>query len=169
MTIAKRARRTRLVTIVVLTLVVAACNRNQSQQATNTAPPAASAEPAPVAQPPAAPEAPPIPPGTETAVNSVDSVSLNRPADDPEVIVIHVSGMTMSMGWTDPKLAQVTEEGSDPSVAVFRFVATSPQSPDAGRVAQPVEAELRVASLPPEVKTIRVIAASNEVTAPIAQ
>ncbi|HYM17330.1 MAG TPA: hypothetical protein VEU06_02100 [Micropepsaceae bacterium] len=162
-------RRAGLATFVMLTLVLAACNRNQSQQATNSAPPPAPAEPAPVAQPPAAPEPPSIPPGTETAVNSVDSVSLNRPADAPEAIIIHVSGMTSSMGWTDPKLAQVTEEGSDPSIAVFRFVATSPQNPDAGRVAQPVEAELRVASLPPEVKTIRIVSASNEVTAPIAQ
>jgi hypothetical protein len=163
------ARISRLLTVAVLALVLAACNRNQSQQATDTAPAPASAVPAPAAQPPAPPEPAPIPPGTEAAVNSVDSVALSRPADAPDTIIIHVSGMTASMGWTDPKLSLVTEEGSDPTIAIFRFMATSPQNADAGHAAQAIEAELRVASLPPEVKTIRIVSASNEVTAPIAQ
>jgi len=163
------ARVFRILPLAVLMLVLAACNRNQSQQATNTAAPAAPAANAPAVPPPAPPEPAPIPPGTEVAVNSVDSVALSRPQDTPEAIIIHVSGMTSSMGWTEPKLSPVTEEGSDPSVAIFRFVATSPPSADAGHVSQPIEAELRVAALPPEVKTIRIVSASNEVTAPIAQ
>jgi hypothetical protein len=163
------ARISRLLTVAVLALVLAACNRNQSQQATDTNPAPAPVAPAPAVQPPAPAEPAPIPPGTETTVNSVDSVALSRPADAPDAIIIHVSGMTSSMGWTDPKLSPVTEEGSDPTIAIFRFVATSPRSADTGHAAQPIETELRVASLPPEVTTIRIVSASNEVTAPIAQ
>jgi len=163
------ARISRLAVFTALALALAGCNRNQSQQASNTAPAPVQEAPAAEAQPPAPPAPAPIPPGTEAPVSSVDSVALSRPAEAPEAIVIHVSGMTSTMGWTDPKLAPVTEEGGDPSVAIYRFVATSPQSPDAGRVSQRIEAEIRVAALPPEVKTIRIVSASNEVTAPIAQ
>ena len=40
---------------------------------------------------------------------------------------------------------------------------------DAGAATQPIETELRVEGLPPEVKTIRIVSASNEVSAPVAQ
>jgi hypothetical protein len=41
--------------------------------------------------------------------------------------------------------------------------------PDANRTAQPIEAEIRVDSLSPDVKTIRIVSGTNEVSAPIAQ
>jgi hypothetical protein len=41
--------------------------------------------------------------------------------------------------------------------------------PDASGPSQPIEAEIRVDSLAPDNKTIRIVSSTNEVSAPIAQ
>ena len=149
-----------------LALALADCNRNTSQsQSQNEAPATAVAS----APPPAPAPPPPIPPGTELPLNSINRVMLSRPADAPGALVVHVSGTAATAGWTEPKLTLVPEAGPDPSVMSYEFVATSPQAPDERRVAQPVETELRIEALAPEVKTIRVVSATNEVSAPVAQ
>lgn len=84
-------------------------------------------------------------------------------------IIIHVSGTAVSAGWTDAKLAEEPDGGADNSVKTYKFVATSPEMPDANRTAQPVEAEIRVDSLGADIKTIRIVSSTNEVSAPIAQ
>jgi hypothetical protein len=94
---------------------------------------------------------------------------LSRPQDEPMAIIIHVSGTAVSAGWTDAKLAEETDGGADNTVKTYKFVATSPPMSDANRTAQPIEAEIRVDSLSPDVKTIRIVSGTNEVSAPIAQ
>ena len=157
--------------VAVLALALAGCDQNTTE---TTAPEAA---PAPVAQtepatPPAA-EAPapaPIPPSTELQVNSVDSVMLSRPEDAPGTMVIRVLGTAPSRGWSLPKLQPVTDSGTDASIVSYQFVATSPEvSDDANAVAEQLETELRVDSLAPEVMTIRIVSATNEISAPVAQ
>jgi len=157
-----------LIAAVAVTLLLFGCNRNASE--TQTAQPAAAptAEVAPASPPPpAAP--PPIPPETELPVNSVDSVMLSRPPDAPESMIIRVLGTAVSAGWTEPKLEPMADSGGDTSIKSFQFVATSPQSSDAANASQPIETELRVDSLPTDVKTIRIVSATNEVSAPVAQ
>jgi hypothetical protein len=144
-------------------IVLAGCNRNPAQ------PPATPAAPAAPVPPPLPPAPPPIPPATELPVNSVDSVMLSRPQDEPMAIVIHVAGTALSPGWTDAKLAEEPDAGGDNTVKTYKFVATSPPMPDASRSSQPIEAEIRVEALSPDVKTIRVVSGTNEVSAPIAQ
>ena len=151
--------------IAALAVLLAGCNRDQSQN---------QAEPAlPVAQaPPPAPQPPPpvpIPPATELPLNTVDSVMLSRPLDEPMAVVIHVSGTALSPGWTDVKLTEEPNNDGDASVKTYKFVATSPEMPDENRNVEPIEAEIRVDSFPPEVTTIRIVSATNEVSAPIAQ
>ncbi len=84
-------------------------------------------------------------------------------------IIIRVSGTALSPGWTDAKLAEAPDVGGDNTIRTYNFVATSPPMPEANRSAQPIEAEIRVDSLPADVKTIRIVSGTNEVSAPIAQ
>jgi len=153
--------------VVALTLLLVACNRNAPESQTQEAPPATTAETA--APPPAPAGPPPIPPSTELPITSVDSVMLSRPQDAPESMIIRVLGTASSAGWTEPKLEPMADTSGDTSIKSYQFVATSPESADAGAATQSIETELRVEGLPPEVKTIRIVSASNEVSAPVAQ
>ena len=94
---------------------------------------------------------------------------LNRPPDAPAALIIDVTGTTASPGWSNPHLAEDTGAGNDPSVKSYKFVATSPGSAAPNGTPQMVDTELRVDSLPPEVKSIRVISASNEISAPVTE
>ena len=94
---------------------------------------------------------------------------LNRPQDSAQAIVIHVSGTALSTGWTGAKLVEDPDSGGDASIKTYKLVATSPEMPDENRTAVPMEAEIRVESLLPEVTTIRIVSATNEISAPIAQ
>jgi glucose/arabinose dehydrogenase len=145
-------------------IALAGCNRNPAQTPAPAQVPAVAMPAAP--QPPAPP---PIPPATELPVNSVDSVMLSRPQDEPMAIIIRVSGTALSPGWTDAKLAEAPDVGGDNTIKTYKFVATSPPMPEANRNAQPIEAEIRVDSLPADIKTIRIVSGTNEVSAPIAQ
>ena len=103
-------------------------------------------------------------------MNTVDSVMLSRPADAPSAMIIRVLGTTASAGWSLPKLEPMAEDNSDASIVSYQLLATSPEAADDGNTApEQIVTELRVEALPPEVTTIRVVAATNEVSAPVAQ
>jgi hypothetical protein len=103
-------------------------------------------------------------------VNSVDSVMLSRPEDSPSAMIIRVLGTAASGGWSLPKLQPVTDAGTDASIVSYQFVATSPEaSDDSNTAAERLETELRVDSLAPDVMTIRIVSATNEISAPVAQ
>jgi hypothetical protein len=110
-----------------------------------------------------------IPASTEVELNSIDSVMLSRPADAPMALVIQVSGSAVSSGWTDAKLTEDLDKTDDAGIKTYKLVATSPAMPDENRTPQTMDVELRVETLPPEVKTIRIVSATNEISAPIAQ
>lgn len=154
-----------LISALVIAAFLSACNRNSPPAQPQ---PAAVGPPAPVT-PPTAPQPPQIPPGTEVPLASLNSVMLNRPQDAPESLIIDVSGAAPSAGWTNPRLVEDTDTNSDPSVKTYKFVATSPQGEEQDHTQQTVEAELRVDSLPAEVKSIRVTSASNEISAPVTE
>ena len=84
-------------------------------------------------------------------------------------IIIHVSGSALSPGWTDVKLVEDAENTADAGVKTYRLVATSPAMPDENRTPEVLETEVRIDSLPPDVMTIRIVSATNEISAPIAQ
>ena len=157
--------------VFVLALALSGCNQNTAETETTEAPPAPVASVEPPAPPPPAVETPaPIPPLTEVQANSVDSVMLSRPQDAPNAMIIRVLGTTLSGGWTLPKLEPMADASTDASIVSFQLVATSPEaSDDANTAAEQIEAELRVDSLPAEVTTIRIVSATNEVSAPVAQ
>jgi hypothetical protein len=95
---------------------------------------------------------------------------LSRPQDAPGAMIIRVLGTAASNGWSLPKLEPMVEEGSDASIVSYKFVATSPEaSDDLNTAAEQIETELRVDALPPEVTTIRIVSATNDISAPVAQ
>jgi hypothetical protein len=64
----------------------------------------------------------------------------------------------------------MADGSSDASIISYQLVATSPEAvDDANTAPEQIVTELRVDSLPAEVTTIRVVAATNEVSAPVAQ
>ena len=159
--------RIRLLPVLVAFTVVSGCNPNSSPAQPQPAPAAAPAPAAPAPAP--APQPPAIAPGTEVPVSSVDSVMLNRAPDSPEALIIDVTGTIPSGGWTNPHLVEDTSDTADPSVKVYKFVATSPDQTSADQMPQMVDAELRIDSLPAEVKTVRVVAAGNQISAPVTE
>lgn len=94
---------------------------------------------------------------------------LNRAPDSPSALIIDVTGTIPSAGWTNPRLAEDTAETADPSVRVYKFVATSPDHAPAEQMPQMVDVELRVDSLPTEVKSVRVDSSSNQISAPVTE
>lgn len=164
--------RSKVVAIAALTLLLAGCEQEQRTAQTDVqapAPPATANVVQPAASPPPAAPAP-IPLATELPVNTIDSVMLSRPQDAPSAMIIRVLGTAASGGWTLPKLEPMADNGSDAPIMSYQFVATSPEaSDDTNTAAEQVVAELRVDSLPPDVTTIRIVSATNEVSAPVAQ
>jgi len=160
--------RSRLAGVFVLALAIAGCNQNTAETQTPDAAPAPVATAEPPAPPPVVPA--PIPPSTEAQVNSVDSVMLSRPTDAPNAMIIRVLGTAASTGWSLPKLEPMADGSSDASIVSYQFVATSPEAVDDSNTApEQIVTELRVDALPPEVTTIRIVSATNEVSAPVAQ
>ena len=152
-------------------LLLAGCGQEQEAvqtEAQEPAPPTVAIV-EPVAPPPPAAPAP-IPLATELPVNTVDSVMLSRPDNASSAMIIRVLGTAASGGWHLPKLELLEDNGSNASVMSYQFVAMSPEaSDDANTASEQIEAELRVESVPPDVTTIRIVAATNEVAAPVAQ
>lgn len=155
--------RARSLAFAALALVLYGCNREQSAAPPAESPPTVAIQPSP-----APPAIAAIPPATELPLNSVDSVMLSRPQDEPMAIIIRVSGTAVSPGWTEARLTE-DADGEGGTIKSYKFVAVSPEMPDNNRTAQPVEAELRVEALPVEVTTIRIVSATNELSVPIAQ
>jgi len=160
----------RLLLAAALALVVSGCNREpggSASQSDSQAPTAAPAAETAAAPAPSSP--PPIPPSTELQIDKVQSVMVSRPADAPSSVLIRASGSVVSAGWTDAKLAPVEAPNADARIRVFSFVATSPEMPGETRTPQEVETELRVDDVPSDVRTIRVVSATNAISAPIVQ
>ena len=146
-------------------LTVASCNRSAETPAPA---PEQAATPAEAPAAPQLPSTPPIPAATELPLNTVDSVMLTRPQDTPTAVIIRVSGSAISPGWTGVKLVE-DAQNTAAGVASYKLVATSPAMPDANRTPEVLETELRIDALPATVTTIRIVAATNEISAPVAQ
>jgi hypothetical protein len=159
--------------VLALLLALAACNQNPAQDQTPKAPtpasaPAAEAPPPPAAQASATAPAP-IPPSTEVQVDRVSSVMVSRAEDKPDAVIVRAAGTVASAGWTEPKLIAVEDANGATNLRIYSFVATSPQMPSDAKAPTPVETELRIEGLPPDVRTIRVTSATNAISAPIVQ
>ena len=163
--------RSNVLGVAVLVVALAGCDQNTAETQAPEAPPTPIAEVEPSAPPPPEAQPPaPIPPATELPVNSIDSVMLSRPQDEPDAMIIRVLGTAASGGWSLPKLEPMAEGSSDASILSYQLVATSPGASDnTNTAAEQIVAELRLDALPPDVTTIRIVSATNEVSAPVAE
>lgn len=146
-------------------VLLIACNRN-APNAPAVPPEGQATAPAPSAVP-AAPAARVIPPSTETSVNTVESVMVTRPQDAPASVSISASGTVLSSGWTGAKLVPLDDTNGDTSIKSFTFVATSPATPQPNASMQAIDVQLQINSLPADVKAIRIVSATNEVSATV--
>ena len=151
--------------LAVAAILLTACNRNAPNAPAT--PPAAEATPPAASAVPAAPAARVIPPSTETSVNTVESVMVTRPQDAPASVSISASGTVLSSGWTGAKLVPLDDTNGDTSIKSFTFVATSPAAPQPSASMQAIDVQLQVDSLPADVKAIRIVSATNEVSATV--
>jgi hypothetical protein len=153
-----------------LLLCMTGCGREPQSSAENQVQPAAVATPAAQPVPLAQGEAtPPVPPATELRIERIASVMVRRDPDVPGTIVIRASGSVASAGWSGVRLTPVEDESASETLLVFSFVATSPEALEGSSVRQTVQTDLRVDNVPPEVRTIRVVSATNAISAPIIQ
>jgi len=100
-------------------------------------------------------------------VATVNSVALRPLPGGTNGMLIRAAGMVATGGWTNPSLVPVEDAKDETAVRSFKFVATPPDGADssAGRA---VYVQLRVNALPSNLKTIRILSASNVVSVLVA-
>ena len=105
-----------------------------------------------------------VPPSTEVAIERVEDFMVSQPSGQPEAVVIFASGIVVSDGWTEPRLIPLNPDDAS-ATRSFGFVATSPDREIPSRVPQTIEARLELEMFPPEVEMVRIVSATNELTA----
>ena len=84
---------------------------------------------------------------------------------DGNVLYVTAAGATRTGGWTDPELQEQSSTGGDEKV--FHFVATPPSGPSTDAIT-PISAKYQSGPLlPPLPRSVRVVAETNELKAPI--
>jgi len=102
----------------------------------------------------------------ERAVASVNTVSLQHPS--PDALIIDVSGLVPSAGWTNPRLVPVDDEKEGSDTKTYRFVATPPDSPK-GTLAFAINARVEVDRVPRNLKFVRIVTAGNQTAVNVAR
>jgi hypothetical protein len=108
----------------------------------------------------------PTPPATEVSVQRVEGLMVLPSDDQPGAIIIYASGLVSSRGWSDPRLVPA-ETGEADDTFSLSFVATSPEREAPLGDPQPIEALIEVSELAPGVETVRIVGATNELTASV--
>ena len=106
-----------------------------------------------------------VPPSTETTIQRIEGLMVSRPNGDQGEILIRASGLVNSRGWTNPRLVP-TETSATRDVLSLSFVATSPRRGGPAADPQPIEALVDFPGLAPGIEIIRIVGATNELTAP---
>ena len=156
-----------VIALCAVALLALACNRTPATKTASAPPPSAPpAAPAPVTQSPY-PVTTDLSPtkAEERAVASVNTVSLQHPSTD--ALIIDVSGLVPSAGWTNPRLVPVDDEKERSDTKTYRFVATPPDSPK-GNLALAINARVEVDNIPPNLKFVRIVTAENQTAVNVA-
>lgn len=145
-------------------LCLAACTQEPPPPTEPVVETATSVQGATEAEAPVLPDS--VPPSTEVNIERIEGIMLSRSTDQPGTIVIYASGLVSSRGWTNPRLVPAGEDEANDTLSLS-FVATSPDRETPPSDPQPVEALIEVSALAPEVESVRIIGATNELTAPV--
>jgi hypothetical protein len=101
-------------------------------------------------------------------VYTVDSVTLERPADFPNALIVKASGTVRTSGWSNGQL-MAAHTAVAPDTVTYKFVAVPPpKDTNSTQAAQPIDATVRLDHLAPEVKAVRVVAETNQTTSGVA-
>jgi hypothetical protein len=104
-------------------------------------------------------------PSSEVFIERIESLMISRPSDQPGALMILASGLVGSRGWTRPRLVPAGSDQATGAVSLY-FVATSPPEQEIDESEpQPVEARLEMPAFPSEIDMVRVVGATNELTA----
>lgn len=125
--------------------------------------------PAPPAKQDTMPVAQPAPPMDRRAVAkpvyTVDSITFEIRESMPVQLVIKARGTVRSGGWSDGQLRPLETTVPETGVRSFTFFATAPRPDSVYTMAlEPIEATYTISALPADVKEIRIIAETNEMT-----
>jgi hypothetical protein len=121
----------------------------------------------PQAPPPAAePSAPPeIPRAEVLPVYKIDSMTFEVRESMPVQLVIKARGTVRTGGWSGGELRPLQTLVAEDGVRSFTFVGTAPRSDMmVTQALSPIEATVTIPILPADVKSIRIIAETNEMT-----
>jgi hypothetical protein len=112
------------------------------------------------------PEAPPrTPPSQPQMVYTVDDVNIVLLKKLPAAIVVKARGTTRTAGWDNAELRPLQTLAPEMGIRSFTFVATGPRIDELpAQVITPIEATLTIDPLPDDVKQIKVMAETNEMT-----
>lgn len=128
----------------------------------DAAPPPAKDEPGP-AVPATAP--PDFTLAVPARVYSVDSITFKIRESMPVQLEIKARGTVRSGGWSKAELRPLIPHAPPAGVRMFTFVATPPRSDEmVTQALSPVEASFTIPALPADVKEIRIVAETNELT-----
>lgn len=124
--------------------------------------PAAKPEPTPVNQPSPPPE---IPRAIPMPIYSVDSITFEIAKSIPLQVTIKARGTVRTGGWSGGELRPLQTLVAEQGVRSFTFFATPPRSDMmVTQALAPIEATFQIQALPLDVKEIRIIAETNELT-----
>ena len=106
----------------------------------------------------------PVPPSSEVTIERIESLMISRPSEQPGTVIILASGLVGSGGWSRPRLVPADPDETTDIVSL-NFVATSPGQEMRMSEPQPVEARLEMSAFPSAVEMVRIVGATNELTA----
>ena len=105
-----------------------------------------------------------VPPSSEVIIERIESLMISRPSEQPGTLIILASGLVGSRGWSRPRLVPADPDEATDTVSL-NFVATSPEQEMRMSDPQALEARLEMPLFPSEVEVVRIVGATNELTA----
>jgi outer membrane biosynthesis protein TonB len=123
--------------------------------------PAPEPKPAVPLSSPAKPTPAPVPAGQKQPIHSITNIDVQVAERQPPFAQVTVNGTANTGGWTDIELKPLQTLVKEVGMLSFTLVGTPPSGP-ATQAMTPVVATIKIDPLPADVKTIRVIGATNE-------
>jgi len=163
-------------TLFLIAAAVAACDDSNQQTAQNAEPAEESSpltgmvpetktetetetETAPVDEPTMIPQ--------PQLVNAVESVTLERPAGNPDGLRVKAAGTVATGGWTKPELIRLQHRTGGEGTLALGFVAAPPRSKIVTQAVENIEASMELDAIPAGVTAIRVVSMTNAQSAEI--
>lgn len=111
------------------------------------------------------PAPPRSPPGQPQLVYLVEDVNLVMTRKMPPSLIIRARGKTRTAGWDNAELRPLQTFAPEKGIRTFTLVATGPRPDEmVAQVETPISASITLDPLPDDVKQIKVMSETNEIT-----